>query len=81
MSDGLPLIGNVHDPIARIINVGNSGNAGVFSNAEDLSVIAATLMNGGQLHGNRILGKMSVERMITVPEENSPHIGLSLIHI
>ena len=70
MSDGLPLIGNVHDPIARIINVGNSGNAGVFSNAEDLSVIAATLMNGGQLHGNRILGKMSVERMITVPEEN-----------
>jgi CubicO group peptidase (beta-lactamase class C family) len=77
-ADGLPLVGNVHDPIARIINVGNSGNAGVFSNAEDLSVIAAALMNGGQIHGNRILGKMTVERMIRVPEENSPHIGRAL---
>ncbi|MBR4755696.1 MAG: serine hydrolase, partial [Bacteroidales bacterium] len=38
-ADGLPLVGAVHDPIARRINGGNSGNAGVFSNAEDLSVI------------------------------------------
>ena len=77
-ADGLPLVGKVHDPIARIINEGNSGNAGVFSNAEDLSVIAAALMNGGQIHGRRVLGKLTVERMITVPEENAPHIGRAL---
>mgnify|MGYP000846286680 CR=1 FL=1 len=78
MADGLPLVGNVHDPIARVINVGNSGNAGVFSNAEDLSVIAAAIINGGEIHGRRILGNLTVERMITVPEENSPHIGRAL---
>ncbi|MDD2824695.1 MAG: serine hydrolase, partial [Bacteroidales bacterium] len=38
--DGLPLVGNVHDPLARLLNGGNSGNAGVFSNATDLAVIA-----------------------------------------
>lgn len=28
--DGLPLIGKVHDPLARLLNDGNSGNAGYF---------------------------------------------------
>lgn len=76
--DGLPLVGKVHDPMARRINLGNSGNAGVFSNAEDLSVIAAAIMNGGAVHGHRILGDLTIEKMITVPESNAPHVGRAL---
>lgn len=29
-ADGKPLLGMVHDPLARLINSGNSGNAGIF---------------------------------------------------
>ena len=66
--DGSVLLGRVHDPIANILNDGNSGNAGVFSNAEDLAILAAALMNGGEYNGRRVLGKLTVETMITVPE-------------
>lgn len=67
--NGKVFLGEVHDPLARVMNHGNSGNAGVFSNAEDLSVLAAALMNGGEYHGTHVLGELTVETMITVPEE------------
>ena len=76
--DGLPLLGEVHDPLARRLNGGNSGNAGVFSSAEDLSVIAAAIMGGGAVHGRRILGPETVRTMAAVPAENAPHIGRAL---
>lgn len=76
--DGLPLLGDVHDPLARRLNGGNSGNAGVFSSAEDLAVIAAALMNGGAVNGHRLLGPLTVRAMATVPEENALHIGRAL---
>jgi len=66
--DGSVLLGRVHDPIANILNDGNSGNAGVFSNAEDLAILAAALMNGGEYNGKRILGKLTLETMTRVPE-------------
>ncbi|MCK9345825.1 MAG: serine hydrolase [Bacteroidales bacterium] len=66
--DGLPLVGNVHDPLARLLNGGNSGNAGVFSNAKDLAVIAVALLNGGEVNGKRILGLLTVKAMARVPE-------------
>jgi len=66
--DGSVLIGEVHDPLARLMNGGNSGNAGLFSNAEDIAVIAATMMNGGEYNGKRILGELTVETMTRVPE-------------
>ncbi|HOG25185.1 MAG TPA: serine hydrolase [Bacteroidales bacterium] len=66
--DGLPLVGQVHDPLARLLNGGNSGNAGVFSNAEDLAVIAVALLNRGQVNGKRILGPLTVKAMERVPE-------------
>lgn len=65
--DGSVLLGKVHDPLARLLNDGNSGNAGVFSNADDLAVIAVALMNGGVYNGKRILGKLTVETMTRVP--------------
>lgn len=67
--NGKAYIGEVHDPIARVLNKGNSGNAGLFSNAEDLAVIAAALMNGGEYNGKRILGNLTVETMTRVPDE------------
>lgn len=76
--DGLPLLGDVHDPLARRLNGGNSGNAGVFSDAEDLAVIAAALMNGGEVNGHRLLGPQTVRTMATVPEGNASHIGRAL---
>ena len=73
-ADGKPLVGSVHDPIARRINSGNSGNAGVFSNAEDLSVICAAIMNGG--YG--ILGPLTIDLMCKAPEQNDPIVGRAL---
>lgn len=67
--DGSVLLGEVHDPLARVMNHGNSGNAGVFSNAEDLAILAAALMNDGEIDGKRVLGKLTVETMIRVPSE------------
>ena len=67
--DGSVLLGEVHDPLARVMNHGNSGNAGVFSNAEDLAILAAALMNNGEVDGKNVLGALTVETMTTVPDE------------
>lgn len=85
-ADGKPLIAQVHDPMARRIMGGNSGNAGVFSNAEDLSVVCAAVMNGGVLvdkKGNslesaRILSPATVRLMTTIPSQNDPSVGRAL---
>ncbi len=60
------LLGEVHDPLARRLNMGNSGNAGVFSTADDLAVMCAALMNGGELYGHRILKERTVKKMFKV---------------
>ena len=51
--------GMVHDALASRYMNGNSGNAGVFSTADDLAVFCAALMNGGALYrqDNGTLGK------------------------
>ncbi len=76
--DGHVLRGEVHDPTARIVNLGNSGNAGVFSNFEDLAVFSAALLNGGSWNGARILSPLTVNRMFTVPADNDPKVGRAL---
>lgn len=85
-ADGKPLVAQVHDPMARMIMGGNSGNAGVFSNAEDLSVICAAIMNGGclvdkkgnSLESTRILSPATVRLMTTIPSQNDPSVGRAL---
>jgi CubicO group peptidase (beta-lactamase class C family) len=62
--DGVPLRGTVHDPLARLM-AGLSGNAGLFSNAYDLSIYIRMLLNGGKLHGKRILSPESVTLLTT----------------
>ena len=76
--DGKPLVAAVHDPTARFVQAGNSGNAGVFSNAEDLSVIAAAILNGGVWNGRRILKEETVEKMLSIPVGNAPVVGRAL---
>jgi len=63
--DGKPLRGVVHDPLARIQG-GISGNAGLFSTADDLAVFAQMMLNGGAFGKIRILSPLTVERMIEV---------------
>jgi len=60
--DGRPLRGIVHDPLARLM-AGLSGNAGLFSNAYDLSSYCRMLLNGGKWHGKRILSPEAVTLM------------------
>ena len=85
--DGALLYGEVHDPTARIVNRGVSGNAGVFSTAEDLAVIASMLMNKGVIRLNkdglqgrvganervRVFSEAAVETFFRVPTEFAEH--------
>ncbi len=87
LEDGTLLYGEVHDPTARIVNRGVSGNAGLFSTAEDLAVVASMLMNKGVIRVNkdglqgrvgaaervRILSEATVESMMHAPEGLAEH--------
>lgn len=66
-ADGQVLCGQVHDPLARVMNGGVSGNAGLFSCAEDIAVLCAALQNGGEWNGHRILSPLGVKAMRSVP--------------
>ncbi len=56
--------GVVHDENAWALD-GVAGHAGVFSDADDLAVLAQTLLNGGVYRGTRILSKASVKALFT----------------
>lgn len=63
--DGKPLIGVVHDPLARLLG-GVSGNAGLFSTADDLAIFAQMMLSKGIFEGKRILSPLAVERMTEI---------------
>jgi CubicO group peptidase (beta-lactamase class C family) len=63
--DGKPLIGVVHDPLARLQG-GVSGNAGLFSTADDLALFAQMILGKGEWDGVRVLAPLTVERMTSV---------------
>jgi len=67
--NGQPLRGIVHDPLARLQG-GVSGNAGLFSTADDLAVFAQMMLDGGSYGGVRILSPLTVARMT----ETFPHL-------
>ena len=75
--DGKALKAAVHDPTARLVNGGNSGNAGVFSTAEDLAVICNALFYPPKGR-RRILSPETIELMRTVPSGNDPSVGRAL---
>jgi uncharacterized protein YbbC (DUF1343 family)/CubicO group peptidase (beta-lactamase class C family) len=61
-----PLRGVVHDPTARSMG-GVAGHAGLFSTADDLARFAQMMLNGGALHGVRILSPATI-RKFTEPQ-------------
>ncbi len=65
--DKSTLRGQVHDPLARIMNHGISGNAGIFTSAEDVGILCAMLQNEGEWNGVRILSPQTVKAMRTIP--------------
>jgi len=62
--DGQLLRGTVHDPLAQLM-AGKSGNAGLFSNAYDLSIYCRMLLNKGAVRRRRILSAESVAMLTT----------------
>lgn len=67
INDTTLLKGVVHDPLARELNYGISGNAGLFSTAEDVAVLANLFLNEGSSLGTRILSPASARVMTTQP--------------
>jgi len=59
-------IGEVHDPIASRMG-GTAGHAGLFSTADDLSIFAQMLLDGGRTQNGQILSPLMVEKM-TMPQ-------------
>jgi uncharacterized protein YbbC (DUF1343 family)/CubicO group peptidase (beta-lactamase class C family) len=62
---GKMLWGEVHDPISYEMG-GVSGHAGLFSTADDLSIFAQMLLDGGSIKGLHILSPLTVEKMTTL---------------
>ena len=75
--NGMVKQGQVHDPLACTLNGGVSGNAGLFSSAEDVATLCAMLQNGGAWGGKRILSPLTVKAMRSVPQ-NFNSFGRSL---
>ncbi|MGD0456636.1 MAG: exo-beta-N-acetylmuramidase NamZ domain-containing protein [Terriglobia bacterium] len=59
---GKMLWGEVHDPTSYNMG-GVAGHAGLFSTADDLTIFAQMLLNGGSYNGVRILSPLTVEKM------------------
>src|SRR5262249_29554422 len=62
LRDGAWIVGEVHDPRAFRLG-GISGNAGLFSTAQDMSRYAQAILGEGELDGERILSKEMVRAM------------------
>jgi uncharacterized protein YbbC (DUF1343 family)/CubicO group peptidase (beta-lactamase class C family) len=63
-ASGPVLWGVVHDPTSRFMG-GVAGHAGLFSTADDVSIFAQMLLDGGTHNGIRILSSLSIEKMTT----------------
>ncbi|MDI6728838.1 MAG: DUF1343 domain-containing protein [Thermodesulfovibrionales bacterium] len=64
--EGEILRGEAHDPTCYKMG-GVAGHAGLFSTADDLSIFARMLLNGGSMDNIRILKPSTVETM-TIPQ-------------
>jgi serine-type D-Ala-D-Ala carboxypeptidase len=74
--DGRLLQGTVHDPLARLRD-GISGNAGLFSTADDLSIFCRMLLNDGSWRGERILSPEAV-KMLTTAQSHGRAYGFDV---
>ena len=65
--------GHVHDPSAALLG-GVSGNAGIFTNANDLGVLFEMLRKNGKYGGERFLNSSTVKRFVST--QPGSHRGL-----
>jgi CubicO group peptidase (beta-lactamase class C family) len=63
--------GSVHDENAWALN-GVAGHAGVFSTADDLAILAQTIVNGGSYGKARVLSPTSVDTLLHNENEEFP---------
>lgn len=72
--NGKPLVGTVHDPLAQFMG-GISGNAGLFSTADDLAVFIQMLLQNGTFNDTEILSPQSVALLtqIYLPSHHAKH--------
>jgi CubicO group peptidase (beta-lactamase class C family) len=70
------LRGTVHDPLAILMG-GVSGNAGLFSTAQDLSTFCQMLLQNGQYNGNQILSPRAVQ-LLTTKQSQSRAFGFGI---
>jgi serine-type D-Ala-D-Ala carboxypeptidase len=63
--------GSVHDENAWSLG-GVAGHAGVFSTADDMAILAQTILNGGVYRGHRILRADTVTSLLTNHNQNFP---------
>ena len=61
------LRGRVHDPLARRVMDGVSGNAGLFSTFDDIAIFASAMLNGGSWQETQILSTRAVEALLSEP--------------
>jgi beta-N-acetylhexosaminidase len=66
--------GYVHDPTAALLG-GISGNAGLFSDAEDLGILLQMLLNGGTYGGRRYLSENTIKLFTSVQEGGYRGLG------
>ncbi len=66
--------GHVHDPSAAMLG-GISGNAGLFSSAEDLGILFQMLLNWGTYGGRRYLSESIIRTFIKTHEETGRGLG------
>jgi len=66
--------GNVHDETAALSS-GVGGNAGLFSNAEDLAILFQMLLNGGSYGGKDYLKPSTIEHFTSAKHGNHRGLG------
>lgn len=68
------LRGDVHDPGAAMFG-GVAGHAGLYSTAYDMAVIMQLLLNGGELNGQRLLQKSTIDYFNTYHSSSRRGLG------
>ncbi|MCQ2250469.1 MAG: beta-lactamase family protein, partial [Bacteroidales bacterium] len=76
--NGVLLQGDVHDPSAALLG-GVSGNAGLFSSAQDLGALFEMLLNRGEYNGKRYLSADVVDRFTAKQPDTERGLGFDLV--
>ncbi len=71
--------GTVHDESAALYG-GVAGNAGLFSNANDIAILFQMLISEGSYANAKIFDKSTIEYFTTAPENSKRALGFNLKH-